>query len=246
MTSEFSRAQRTLGRPQPSPVGVALPHLERRWRGPPVKGLSASHSGMVLRSSRGGPAIVHSTASPSAWPAQRWNHEPAGQVRVGTESIAPHRSWADRVVSFRTSQASLCCRPCPTRRGRPACPLAPSSPSIVAGPSSCGRCRASASPQRTPISGGQNLSTLGSCTPWSDPPRDWRTVTGGSRRVGVPSELFLRLLAGRTSVKENAVAQASDRNEVHFTGSAGSAAFVAATCGFGVTSGRPRELSPMR
>lgn len=121
---------------------------------------------------------------------------------MGTESIAPHRSWADRVVSFRTSQASLCCRPCPTRRGRPACPLAPSSPSIVAGPSSCGRCRASASPQRTPISGGQNLSTLGSCTPWSDPPRDWRTVTGGSRRVAVPSELFLRLLAGRTSVKE--------------------------------------------
>src|SRR6266545_5348196 len=62
--------------------------------------------------------------------------------------------------SFRTSQASLCFRPCPTRRGRPACPLAPSSPSIVAGPSFCGRCRASASPQRTPISGGQNLSTL--------------------------------------------------------------------------------------
>ncbi len=48
----------------------------------------------------------------------------------------------------------------PRSRGRPACPLAPSSPSIVAGPSFCGRCRASASPQRTPISGGQNLSTL--------------------------------------------------------------------------------------
>ena len=135
--------------------------------------LSASHSRMVLRSSHGDPAIVHA-ASRSAKPAQRWNHEPAGQGR--NRIIAPYRSWADRVVSFRTSQASLCCRPCPTRRGRPACPLAPSSPSIVAGPSSCGRCRASASPQRTPVSGGQNLSTLGSCTLWI---ALWCTNTSG-------------------------------------------------------------------
>jgi hypothetical protein len=59
--------------------GLSLPRLERRWARRSVKGLSASHSGMVLRSSPRGPAFVHSAASPSARPAQRWNHEPAGQ-----------------------------------------------------------------------------------------------------------------------------------------------------------------------
>jgi hypothetical protein len=66
--------------------------------------------------------------------------------------------------------------------------------------------------------GGQNLSTLGSCTPWSDPPRDWRTVTGGSRRVGVPSELFLRLLAGRTSEKETPLLRRRDAHNQEVEG----------------------------
>src|SRR5215207_9577052 len=34
---------------------------------------------MVLQTSCGGPAIAHSAAPPSARPAQRWNHERAGQ-----------------------------------------------------------------------------------------------------------------------------------------------------------------------
>jgi hypothetical protein len=102
---------------------------------------------------RGIPGSCQRRRAPRCFRCGRWTW----RSRVIQSGDA--RTWRT-VSSFRTSQASLCCRPCPRRRGRPACPLALSSPSIVAGPSFCGRCRASASPQMTPISGGQNLSTL--------------------------------------------------------------------------------------
>jgi len=91
VTSEFSRAQRTLGRPRRALPGLSLPRLEEHTRAADrVKGLSASHSGMVLSSSRGGPAIVHSAACP---PARRWPN--AGitnlQVGAGNRIVAPHR-----------------------------------------------------------------------------------------------------------------------------------------------------------
>jgi hypothetical protein len=68
--------------------GLSLPRLESRWHGRAVKGLSASHSGMALRSSRGGPAIVP-RRPPVSQAAQRRRHEPAGQGWVN-RIIAPH------------------------------------------------------------------------------------------------------------------------------------------------------------
>jgi hypothetical protein len=85
-------------------------------------------------------------------PPLRRRHPDRGRTRRPAVIIAPGRDRPrPRGISARSFTASPCRRPFPTRRGRPGCPPAPSSPSIVARPSSCGRCRASASP-RGPLS----------------------------------------------------------------------------------------------
>lgn len=165
VTSEFSRAQRTLGRPQPSPVWCEPAHLERRWRGPPVKGVECFPT-----QGRFFGVAAEARQSSTRRHLRRPGRHNAGitnlQVRSsGNQIIAPHRSWADRVVSFRTSQASICCRLCPTRRVAPPAPWLP----LLVRSSLVHLLPAAVvlllRHRGTPISGGQNLSTLGSCTP---------------------------------------------------------------------------------